>query len=166
MTAATVAVRLAVVAFAAIVTEPGTITAALSLERLTLTPFVGAGADMVTVQVSVPGALKALVEQESILRVVAWFSCNAKTCETPLAVAVRVADWDEVTVATVAVNVAVVALAATLTEAGTVTAVLLLDRLTLRPPVGAGADKVTVQVSLPAPLKVPVEQESALSVAA
>ena len=59
------AVKLAVVALAAIVTEAGTVTAAMLLERLTLTPFVGAGADRVAVQLSVPAPVKELVSQES-----------------------------------------------------------------------------------------------------
>jgi hypothetical protein len=40
--------------------------------------------------------------------------------------------------AVVAVNVAVVALAATVTEAGTASEELVLDSVTLAPPVGAG----------------------------
>ena len=46
----------------------------------------------------------------------------------------------------VAVNVPVMELAATVTEAGTVRLALLDDRETAVPPVGAGLDKVTVQV--------------------
>ena len=49
-------------------------------------------------------------------------------------------------VAVVALNVAEVALAATVTEAGTVNAELELDSPTLAPPVGAGWVNVTVQV--------------------
>jgi hypothetical protein len=48
--------------------------------------------------------------------------------------------------AVVALKVAEVALAATVTEAGTVSLVLLFERVTLAPPVGAGWVKVTVQV--------------------
>ena len=48
--------------------------------------------------------------------------------------------------AVVALNVAVVALAATVTDAGTVSVALLLDRVTLAAPVGAGWVSVTVQV--------------------
>jgi hypothetical protein len=66
----------------------------------------------------------------------------------------------------VAVKVALVAFAAMETETGTVTAGLLLERPTLMPPVGAGADKVAVQESLPAPLKVLVVQVSMLRAAA
>jgi hypothetical protein len=45
----------------------------------------------------------------------------------------------------VELNVAVVAAAATVTEAGTVNAGLLLDRVTRAPPAGAALVKVTVQ---------------------
>jgi len=74
---------------------------------------------------------------------------------------------------TVAVKPAVVAPAATVTLAGTTTAVLLLARLTARPPLGAAAFSVTVQLSVPAavidalaqlnPLKVD-DEEAALYV--
>lgn len=56
------------------------------------------------------------------------------------------------TVMLVTVNVAVVELAATVTEAGTVAAdVLLLERDTTAPPVGAGPLSVTVPVELALP---------------
>ena len=48
----------------------------------------------------------------------------------------------------VALNVAEVADAATVTEAGTVSAVLLLDTEMLAPPAGAAFESVTVQVLL------------------
>jgi len=51
-----------------------------------------------------------------------------------------------VTVPPLAVNVAVVEAAATVAEAGTVTAELLLERATEEPPVGAACDSVMVQV--------------------
>ena len=50
------------------------------------------------------------------------------------------------TAVVVMVKVADVAPAATLTLAGTVAEVLLLERLTLRPPVGAALPRVTVPV--------------------
>jgi hypothetical protein len=54
-----------------------------------------------------------------------------------------------VTAAAVAVNVAVVAEAATVTEAGTVNADdRLLERVTVEPPEGAALERVTVQVVL------------------
>ena len=48
------------------------------------------------------------------------------------------------------------------TEAGTLTAVLLLFRTTLVPPLGAAALRVTVQASVPAPVMDALVQESAL----
>ena len=57
-----------------------------------------------------------------------------------------VAVAEEVTVVVVTVNVAVVLPAATATVAGTVAEVLLLDKLTEIPPVGAAVLKVTVPV--------------------
>ncbi len=64
-----------------------------------------------------------------------------------------------VTAAAVAVNVALDAPAGTVTEAGTVTALLLLARLTV---VGfaPAADSVTVQVSVAAPVTEPLLHES------
>jgi len=63
----------------------------------------------------------------------------------------------------VAVKLAVVAPAATVTEAGTVTAVLLLARLTANPPPAVAVFSVTVQLSLPAPVNDPLAQLSAVS---
>jgi hypothetical protein len=80
------------------------------------------------------------------------FNCRAKVWETLPAVAVNVTACAEVTDATVAVNPALVALAGTVTVAGTVTDELLLDRLTLKPPLGAAEVSVTVQASVPAPV--------------
>ena len=54
------------------------------------------------------------------------------------------------TVATVAEKLAEVAPAATVTEEGTVTDEELLANVTANPPVGAAADSVTVQASVPA----------------
>src|SRR5690242_11020912 len=56
--------------------------------------------------------------------------------------------------ATVAVNPAVVAPAATVTEAGTLTAPLLLDRDTVAPPPGAPCVSVTVHEDVPGALTV------------
>ncbi len=58
-------------------------------------------------------------------------------CEDPLSVAVTVADCVVVMVPTVAVKLAEVALDATVTEAGTVSAALLLEIPTTLPPTGA-----------------------------
>jgi hypothetical protein len=64
---------------------------------------------------------------------------------------------------TVAVKLPVVDPAATVTEAGTVTAELLLARLTANPPLAAATFSVTVQLSLPAPVIDPLVQLSPLN---
>ena len=64
--------------------------------------------------------------------------------------AVIVTLWFVVTEPAVAVNVAVVADAGTVTDAATGRAVLLLDSDTTAPPAGAAAESVTVHV-VPAP---------------
>jgi hypothetical protein len=93
----------------------------------------------------------------------AAFSCRAKLLETLPALAVSVTACADVTDDTVAVNPALVAFAATVTVAGTVTAALLLARLTLKPPLPAAALSVTVQLSLPDPVIDALLQESALN---
>jgi hypothetical protein len=67
------------------------------------------------------------------------------------------------TAAIVAVKPAVVELAGTVTEAGTVTDESLLERLTLNPPARAAELKVTMQLSAPAPEIDPFAQLSELS---
>jgi hypothetical protein len=66
----------------------------------------------------------------------------------------------------VAEKAALVAPDAIVTEAGTVTAELLLDSATANPPLGAAPLNVTVQASVPAPVYEAVLQERALSVVA
>ncbi len=92
----------------------------------------------------------------------AGFSCSAKLSETLPAAAWSVAVCVELTEDTVAEKLALAALAGTRIEVGTTTAVLLLVRLTLRPPVDAGPVKVTAQVSAPAPLIAELVQDRPL----
>jgi hypothetical protein len=72
--------------------------------------------------------------------------------------AVKVAVCAVLTADIVAVKVAEVAPAATVTDDGTTTAVLLLARLTAWPPLPAAAFSVAVQVSVPAPVSDPLAQ--------
>jgi hypothetical protein len=65
--------------------------------------------------------------------------------EEPERVAVMVTVLSAVTVEAVAAKVAEVAPAGTVTEAGTERTVLLSERVTLAPPVGAARFRVTVQ---------------------
>jgi hypothetical protein len=60
--------------------------------------------------------------------------------------------WAVETAETVAEKLALVAPAATVTEAGTDADELLLDRPTLNPPLAAAAFSVTVQASVPDPV--------------
>lgn len=62
---------------------------------------------------------------------------NVTACELLPSVAVTVADWLVASVAVVALNVAVVEAAATVTDAGTVKAVLVFVSVMELPPVGA-----------------------------
>ena len=94
----------------------------------------------------------------------AAFNCRAKVFDTPPVLAVRVTDCAVVTEVTVAVNPALVALAGTTTVAGTVTAVLLLLNPTLTPPLPAAELSVTVQLSLPAPVRDALVQDNELKV--
>jgi hypothetical protein len=85
-------------------------------------------------------------------------SCSEKVLAVPLALAVNVTACAVLTDETVAVKLPVVAPAATVTVAGTVTAELLLVRPTANPPLAAAAFSVTVQLSVPAPVIVPLVQ--------
>jgi hypothetical protein len=85
---------------------------------------------------------------------VAAFNCSDVVFVTPAALAVMVTVRAVVTADAAAVNPAVVAPLATVTDAGTVSALLLLERITVRPPLAAAAVRLTVQASVPAPLNV------------
>ena len=95
----------------------------------------------------------------------AAFNCRAKVLDRPPALAIIVTACAVVTEATVAVNPTLVAFAGTVTVLGTVTAELLLDRLTVSPSLGAEAVSVTVHASVPDPVMTPLLQYSALSAA-
>lgn len=90
----------------------------------------------------------------------AAFNCSATFLEAPPAVAVSVAVCDVVTAEMVAKKTLEVTPLGTVTEAGTPTALLLLDRLTVIPALGAAAVSVAVHELLPAPMKVLWLQES------
>jgi len=140
-----VVVKVAVVAPASTITESGTWPADALLEvKLTIAPPKGAGAFRVTVPVddTPPGTDVGLT--------LTLLSADGVTVKvvvrlTPLYKPVIVtAVWDA-TGLVVAVNVAVVTPARTITEAGTCAAAVLLEvKLTIAPPVGAGALSVTV----------------------
>ena len=85
-------------------------------------------------------------------------SCRAKDCVAPPAVAANETVVAVLTEDTVAEKLALEAPAATVTEAGIVTAELLLARPTANPPVAAAALSDTLQLSVPAPVIDPLVQ--------
>jgi hypothetical protein len=119
----------------------------------------------VSVTVCVAGELrftlpKAMVVALTLNIVVPAPSCSVKASETGAELAVRVAVAAVLTEETVAVKLALEAPDATVTAAGTVTAELLLARLTANPRLAAAAFSVTVQLSVPAPVIEPFAQVS------
>jgi hypothetical protein len=92
------------------------------------------------------------------------FSCSESPFDVLPVVADSVTDCALLTEATFAVNAALVAVAGTVTEPGTVTALLLLARETLRPPVGAEPDSVTVHASAKDPVIEVLPQDIPLTV--
>jgi len=146
-----VAEKVAEVAPAATVTEAGTVSAALLSDRVTAAPPVGAALLRVTVQVA-----EVLDVSEAGLQVrpegTAFVSrLNEKVAVEPEREAVMIALPSVVMVEAVAEKVAEVAPAATVTDAGTVNAALLSDRVTTAPPDGAAPLRLTVQVDVPEP---------------
>lgn len=115
----------------------------------------------VLVTTSPNATLVALILSASV----AAFSCRLKFFVAPLALADNVTACAAVTADTFAVKPTLVALAGTVTEFGTVTAELLLDRLTVSPPLGAAAVSVAVHMSVPDPIMAPLLQDSAFSAA-
>lgn len=101
---------------------------------------------------------------ELMLRVgEATSSSIAKLVDAEFKVAVSVTAWDLLKEVTVAEKLAVVSPAATVTEGGTETAGLLLERSTATPPLGAAELSVTVQASVPGPETLALLQLSPLT---
>jgi len=158
-------VKLALAVPAGTVTDMGTFNALLLLASATLIPLLGADPLNVTVQVSVPDpVIDALLQLRELNEGVAAPTCNAKLLETAPAEAVIVTAWFVLTCDTLAVNAALVALAGTVTDEGTETATLLLDRLTTVPPLGATPLRDTVHASVPDPVTDALLHDSALNV--
>jgi hypothetical protein len=125
---------------------------------LTATPLIVSAVvpDDVTVTACVVAAFSSSVPNATLVELrlspgTAAFSCMANVPLTPPAVAVSVAVCSVLTDEAVAVNPALEAPAATVTDAGTVTAALLLARFTVRGPAAAPVS-VTVQASVAAPV--------------
>src|SRR5438094_2917377 len=113
--------KVAVVAVAATDTEAGTVRAPIALlDSATVAPPAGAALDRVTVQVVVDDAARLVLAHCSKDTVIGAVTVIVIGWLDPFSAAVMTAVWFDVTAAAVAVKVAVVAVAATETEAGTV----------------------------------------------
>lgn len=131
------AVNVAAVALAATVTDDGIVNKVLLSDRVTVLPPVGAAWFNVTVQVVHAFEPSELGLHDTVDTSTCGATLTDAVFEALFKLAVMVTDWMLVTVPAVAVNVAEVLLAATVTEAGTVSEPLLLDRVAVLPPVGA-----------------------------
>jgi hypothetical protein len=157
LTVAVVAPKVALLWVAATVTLAGTVNAPLLLLKETTVELVAA-LFKVTVQVLDPLLPSELGEQDTDESCAGALPVRVKVCEAPLSEAVSKAVWFELMLATVAVKVALVSPAPTLTLAGTVMLALLLDKVTVEPPAGAAAVRLTVQLDVPGAFTVAGEQ--------
>jgi hypothetical protein len=149
----TVAIEnVAVVPPAAIVTDAGTVTAALSLRSATIAPPAGAGSFKVTVPIE-PRPPVTVNGFKSRDETAGGLIVREAACVTPK-VALIAAVVVEATAVVFTANVAVVAPAATITLGGTVADALLLESVTAIPPTGAAEFRVTVAVVLLPPVTV------------
>jgi hypothetical protein len=157
------------------VTDDGTVNGALFANLIdTVAPLLGAAADNVTVHTAEACETSAAGLQVSELAVGGaggggggggGANCRAKLWDVPLSAATRVTVVVAVTAADVAPNVALVVPCATVTEAGTLTPVVApaVPSATSSPPLGAGADTVTVQDAVPGVVSGFGEQASAVT---
>ncbi len=140
------------VAPAAMLNDAGTVAAAVLLEwRVTGYPPVGAALEIVTVPVeAVPPTTDVGFKVKVVI--VGAVTVSVAVAVEPLSAAVMTDELFVVIASDVAVNVAVVAPAATVTVAGTVAAAVVAElRLTTVPPVRAALPSVTVPVEVAPP---------------
>ena len=140
--------KVVAVAPAAIVAELGSVSRpvgfAPTVRRM---PGAGAGFEIFAVQVVDVEDTSEVFAQITEDKVSGARTFSVAVLLEPLRVAVMVGVWSAVTAAAAAVNVAVVAAAATVTDAGTVNAeVALLESVTMEPPAGAAFESTTLQV--------------------
>src|SRR5437879_1615187 len=134
---------------AATVTLDGTVAEVLLLERLTVTPPLGAAPLRVTVPVEgdPPVTLLGLSEIEvSVGLDEEGITVREAGPRTPPFASTTLFGSEAVTALVFTENVALVDPAATVTLDGTVAEVLLLERFTVTPPLGAAPLRVTVPV--------------------
>jgi hypothetical protein len=133
----------------AIVKEAGSMAALLLLDSVTVVPDVGAALDSPTVQLVLPPAARTLAPQVNELNVTGATRVMLAVAVEPLTPAVKVADPSDVICPAVAVNEAETEPAATVTDAGTVSLLSLLETATVIPPLGAAEVNPTEHVADP-----------------
>jgi hypothetical protein len=117
--------------------EAGTVTKTLPLATVTLTPPEDAALDSITVQLDV--APELTVDGLQTREETEGGATNVRAALTdPLSVAVTWAVPSDVTLPTLALNVAVACPPVSITEPGTITRPLFDDIVTAAPPLGAG----------------------------
>jgi hypothetical protein len=146
-----VTLNVAVATFAATGTDAGAVNAGDPLfPTVTNTPPAGAACDSVTVHDALPFELNVAAVHVSPFMVADTCSAIVVLAVVPLNVPVSVAAWFAVIVPVVTVNVALVAFAVTVTDAGAVNAGdPLLPSVTTAPPAGAACDSVIVHDAVP-----------------
>jgi hypothetical protein len=127
------------------VTEEGTVSKALFLDRATAMPPTGAGLLRATVQVVLAAEVRVAELQPRPVTKVGATRLSGKLAEVPAEEAVIVAVLSTVIAEAVAEKATEEEPAGTVREAGTDSAVLLLERVTTVPPAGAGWLMVRVQ---------------------
>jgi len=140
-----VALKVAELVPAATVADAGSVRYELLSESATTLPPAGAAWFNVIVQVVDEPEL-TLVGLQVKPDTAGATKLTLVACEAPFRTAVIVALWFAVTTPALAVNVVELLFAATVTDAGTVSAALFDEIATALPPVGAASFKVIVQV--------------------
>lgn len=127
--------------------------------------MAGAACPRETVQSTVPTLFGSGVQAiEALLCKFEGCKPMEAVCDAPFKEAVTMAVWTLVTTPALAVKVATREPAATVTDPGTVSAVVLLDSVTVTPPDPAALASVTVHVDVPPGLRFPGVQASELKV--
>lgn len=141
-----VAVKVAKVCPASTATDAGIVSRAWGSVRWTVTPATVFRLSLTAQLVEAPDASVEGLQPSELIAILD--ATRSVTCwEAPFSVAVSVADWPPSAIPpAVAVKVAEELPAATMAEAGTVRAALLLDNETVTPPEGAVWFRVMVQV--------------------
>ena len=138
---------------AKIVTDTGGLATLELLERITFAPPVGAAGEIVNVPVELlPPVTEVGFNVNPVIA--GGFTVSVPLTVMPLDVPVTVTVVGVATPNVLAVKVAEVCPEGIVTEAGTVTVVALLERVTTVPPDGAGAFKLTVPVDVEVPITV------------